>query len=146
MQHNIFFKFSVQECLVAYLSFDVVDLNKKTVYDEGPYGNDFTYNGDVKFLPANYSCQNAASIEADGDLYYSGSGFTTSPEDGATIAMWVHPADLLHKQSIFTTKTIGSKGGMSGVNYFKSFVELTILPQVKISSEWFFSSVYFTLC
>jgi len=99
-----------EECLVAYLSFDVVDTIKKLVYDEGPYGNDFTYNGNVKFLPANYSCKNAASIDSDGDLYYAGPGFTNSPDKGATIAMWVHPTDLMHKQSIFTSKAIGSKG------------------------------------
>ena len=102
---------SVEECLVAYLSFDVVDTIKKLVYDEGPYGNDFTYNGNVQFLPANYSCKNAAAIDSDGDLYYAGPGFTNSPNKGATIAMWVHPTDLMHKQSIFTSKAIGSKGG-----------------------------------
>ena len=115
---SIYFTTIVEECLVAYLSFDVVDIRKKTVFDEGPYGNDFTYNGDVQFLPANYSCKNAASINSDGDLYYSGSGFTNSPVSGATIALWVHPSDLLHKQSIFTTKAIGSKGGKSSHSFF----------------------------
>ena len=103
--------FTVAECLVAYLSFDMVDTKTKTVYDEGPFGNDFTYNGDVEFLAANFSCQKAASISADGDLYYSGKGFANSPEMGATIALWVHPTDLMHKQSIFTSKSVGSKGG-----------------------------------
>ena len=106
-----FTNFTVEECLVAYLSFDVVDTTKKIVYDEGPYGNNFTYNGDVTFKHSNHSCKNAASINSDGDLYYSGSSFRNSPTTGVTIALWVHPSDLLHKQSIFTTKTIGSKGG-----------------------------------
>ena len=110
---NTFFSFFsiVEECLVTYLSFDVIDTKKKLVYDEGPFGNDFTYNGDVEFTAANFSCKNAASIKAEGDLYYSGKGFTNSPTMGATIALWVHPTDLMHKQSIFTSKAVGSKGG-----------------------------------
>ena len=102
---------TVEECLVTYLSFDVIDTKKKLVYDEGPFDNDFTYNGDVEFTAANFSCRNAASINADGDLYYSGKGFANSPTIGATIALWVHPTDLMHKQSIFTSKAVGSKGG-----------------------------------
>jgi len=165
-----FINTTVEECLVAYLSFDVVDLRKKTVYDEGPYGNDFTYNGDVKFLPANYSCQNAASIDSDGDLYYSGSGFTNSPESGTTIAMWVHPSDLLHKQSIFTSKTIGSKGGSMAricvvfffveVNFSRSQTNFSTSSNVELSEGkkrlkvkdyppwllyWYYDNIHFSI-
>ena len=96
---------------MTYLSFDIVDKNRKIVYDEGPYGNDFTYNGDVEFKKSNYSCEKAAKIQGDADLYYQGSGFKNAPKYGVTIALWVKPENLLHKQSIFATKSIGSKGG-----------------------------------
>lgn len=102
--------------MVTYLSFDVVDTKKKTVFDEGPFSNHFTYNGDVEFVAANFSCQNAASIDADGDLYYAGAEFANSPNMGVTIALWVHPTDLMHKQSIFSSKSVGSKGGELALN------------------------------
>lgn len=100
-----------EECIVVYLSFDLVDTAKKIVFDEGPYGNDFTYNGDVQFQNGNYTCAKAASISGDADLYYSGAKFKNSPKLGVTVALWVHPKNQLHKQSIFATKSIGSKGG-----------------------------------
>ena len=100
----------VGECAVVYLSFDNVDVSKKLVYDEGPYGNDFTYNGDVSFHHGNYTCDKAASVVGDADLY-GGAGFKNSPKNGVTIALWIQPKNQLHKQSIFASKSIGSKGG-----------------------------------
>lgn len=101
----------VEECIVAYLSFDTVDATKKVIYDEGPYGNDFTFHGDIEFENGNYTCDKAASVTGEVEVYYAGPGFKNSPKHGVTVALWVHPKNQLHKQSIFATKSIGSKGG-----------------------------------
>ena len=108
---DFLFDFIDPECLVAYLSFDNVNMAQNLILDEGPYQNHAHFDGPVSFEHNNYSCENTTIIKDGGEIYFNGSNFQNKPRYGVTVAMWLYADSLLHRQSLFSTKAVGSVAG-----------------------------------
>ena len=97
----------MQQCLVAYLSFDNTDLDRNETYDEGPYGNHASYSGDVEFISDNSSCGNMAKFDEEAEIYFD-PNIQNVPTRAITIAFWLYADNLDYKQILFTAKAYGS--------------------------------------
>ena len=76
---DFLFDFIDPECLVAYLSFDNVNMAQNLILDEGPYQNHAHFDGPVSFEHNNYSCENTTIIKDGGEIYFNGSNFQNKP-------------------------------------------------------------------
>jgi len=95
------------ECLLAYLSFDKVDSQRKIVYDEGPYHNDAQLDGNLTFVNGNFTCGYAVKLSG-GEILFDGSKFSPKPVSAVTVAAWVFIESNTDRQTIFATRAGGS--------------------------------------
>ena len=81
-------------------------MNRKIIFDEGPFGNHAQYNGDVTFLHGNFSCQNATLVK-NGEIWFNKTSFQNVPANGLTIAAWVFADSTTFSQSLFPLGILG---------------------------------------